>query len=133
MSEKIEVTDKEIQTPAPTPNVMQEDFSKFIEDYVFLLREMGTFVTTMGTTELKHPDMFELVKKFGSPEMLSEFVDKIPPEILALLFKTMVRFTKLAQIKDVMALSPQEKIDVGKEMVQISLDLSELMKKVRGY
>ncbi|HEX9863242.1 MAG TPA: hypothetical protein VGB11_08200 [Candidatus Bathyarchaeia archaeon] len=110
----------------------QDDFAKFIEDYVFLLGEMGAFVTTMGKTEQKHPDMFEQVKKLASPEVLSEFVDKVPPDILAILFKTMMRFTKISQIKDIMTLPPQEKIDVGTEMIQISQDLSELMKKVRG-
>ena len=117
-----------------TPKILvQDDFAKFIEDYVFLLGEMGNFVTTMGKTEQKHPDLFEQVKKLSSPEVLSEFVDKIPPDILAILFKTLMRFARISQIKDIMTLPPQEKIDVGTEMVQISQELGELMKKVRGF
>jgi hypothetical protein len=94
---------------------------------------MGNFVTTMGKTELKHPDLFEQVKKLSSPEVLSEFIDKIPQDVLAILFKTLMRFARISQIKDIMTLPPQEKIEVGTEMVQISQELGELMKKVRGF
>jgi hypothetical protein len=133
MEGKIEMSIEKTQTPETPQILVQNDFAKFIEDYVFLLGQMGNFVTKMGKTELKHPDLFEQVKKLSSPEVLSEFIDKIPQDVLAILFKTLMRFARISQIKDIMTLPPQEKIEVGTEMVQISQELGELMKKVRGF
>lgn len=122
---------EEITNPE-TPEA-DEDFLKFVEDYIYLLKEMGTFVVTMGKTEQKHPDMFEQVKKLGSPEVLETLVDKIPPDILASMFKTLIKFIRLGKVNDVMSLPPDEKIGIGEEMITISDELKELMKKVRGY
>ena len=127
MGEGIKLSVKEIVN-TETQKV-NEDFLRFVEDYICLLKEMGNFVVTMGNTEQKHPDMFEQVKKLGSPEVLETLVDKIPPDILASMFKTLIRFTKLAQVSDVISLRPEKKITVGEEMIAISNELNVLMKK----
>lgn len=114
-----------------TPEVT-EDFLKFVEDYIYLLKQMGNFIVTMGNTEQKHPDMFEQVKKLGSPEVLETLVDRVPPEILTKMFKTLIRFARLSQVNNIMALPPAEKISIGKEMMALSEGLNELMNKVKG-
>jgi len=122
--------ESQLDTTKKNELVTMKEFPNFMREFISMVSAMGTFLKTMGNIEKRNPALLENMKNFSSPENLELFVEKAPPEILGLLFKTMIRFTKLSQIKDVMLLSPDEKIQVGEEMEKVSQDLSDLLKKI---
>ena len=100
-----------------------------IDAFITLLKEYGSFIGRIGELEKKNPNLFKRIKDFASPEVLESFVEEVPPEITGLMLKTFVRMAKLSQIKDVMALSADEKIEHAKEIELIIKDLLEITKK----
>lgn len=100
-----------------------------VDAFITLLKEYGSFIGRIGELEKKNPDLFKRIKDFGSPEVLESFVEEVPPEITGLMLKTFIRMAKLSQIKDVMALSADEKIEHAKEIELIIKDLLEIVKK----
>ena len=100
-----------------------------IDAFITLLKEYGSFIGRIGELEKKNPNLFKRIQDFGSPEALERFVEETPPEITGLMLKTFVRMVKLSQIKDVMALSADEKIKHAKEIELVINELLEILKK----
>lgn len=119
-----EISCEEIIKPA--------DIINLLDAFIIFLKEYGSFIGRIGEIEKKDPDIFKKLKEFSSPEILESFLDRVPSEIAGLMLKTFIRMARVSQVKDVMALSPDQKIEHAKEIELIVKDLLEMLKEMRS-
>ena len=112
--------------------IESDELLYLLDAFITLLKEYGSFIGRIGEIEKKNPNLFKKIKDLGSREFLESFVEEVPPEITGLMLKTFIRMAKLSQIKDVMALPADEKIEHAKEIELIIKDLLEILKKARS-
>lgn len=108
------------------------DLLYILDAFIIFLKEYASFIGRIGEIEKKNPDLFKRMMEFSSPEILEKFIEQVPPEIAGLLLKTFIRMAKLSQVKDVMALSADQKIEHSKEIELIMKDMLELLKTLRS-
>lgn len=111
---------------------MDKEMKEFIETSIVYLKSMGTFAQKVGKVEKKYPEALEIMEKISSPEVLTEFVSKAPPEVVVTILKIFIKAGGLSSKLDkgMGKLTADEKIEVGKELIALANDLSDLMKKV---
>lgn len=109
-----------------------QEIDEFINVSIVYLKSLGTFAKKIGEVEKKHPEALKIMEKISSPEILTEFVSKAPPEIVVGMLKILIRASSLSTKmgKDLSALTADEKISVGKELIALANEMSELMKMV---
>jgi hypothetical protein len=109
----------------------ERQIKEFIEAFVEYLKGMGAFAITIGETEQKYPQAFEMMAEMASPENIANFISKAPPEIVVKMFEFMLRASSLTakMQRKLNELSADEKIQLGKEMVELAESVSELMRK----
>jgi hypothetical protein len=109
----------------------QRQIKEFIEAFVEYLKGMGTFAIKIGETEKKYPGAFQMMAEMASPESIADFISKAPPKIVAKMFEFMLRASSLStrMQKKLNELSADEKMQLGKEMIELAENVSELMRK----
>lgn len=112
---------------------MDEEMKEFVKASILYLKSMGTFAKKVGEIEKRYPEAFKIMEKLSSPDTLTEFVTKAPPEIVVSMLKIFIRAGSLSSKmgKRMDTLTPDEKIDLGKELVALANDLSDLMEKLK--
>jgi hypothetical protein len=113
----------------------QQQIKEFIEAFIEYLRSMGTFAKKIGEIETKYPNAFKMMAKMVSPETLSEFITKAPPEIVVKMFEFLLRASSLSakMQKGMPELTADEKIELGNELIKLAEDVSALMKKAEEF
>ena len=111
--------------------IKPDDLLYLLDAFVTFLKEYGSFIRRIGEIEKKDPDLFKKLKEFSSPEILETFLEKVPSEIAGLMLKTFIRMARLSQVKDVMELSPDQKIEHAKEIELIVKELLEMWEKLK--
>ena len=116
-----------------TKKKMTSEIEEFIEASILYLKSMGAFAKKVGEVEKKYPEAFEMMEKMSSPEALTEFVEKLPPDILVTMLKLLIRAGGVSSKmrKEMSELTPDEKIEIGKELIAMANDISKLMKKTK--
>jgi hypothetical protein len=114
-----------------TSSPEQRQITEFIEAFVEYLKGMGAFAIKIGETEQKYPQAFKMMAEMASPENIANFISKAPPEIVAKMFEFMLRASSLTakMQRKLNELSADEKVQLGKEMVELAESVSELMRK----
>jgi hypothetical protein len=108
-----------------------QQITEFIEAFVEYLKSMGTFAIRIGETEQKYPSAFQMMTEMSSPENIAKFVSKAPPEIVVKMLEFMLRASSLTtkMQRNLNELSADEKVQLGKELIELGGTVSELMKK----
>ena len=114
-----------------TDSTEQRQIKEFIEAFIEYLKSMGTFAIKIGETEQKYPHALQMMAEMASPENIANFISKAPPEIVVKMFEFMLRASSLTakMQRKLNELSADEKIQLGKEMVELAENVSELMRK----
>lgn len=110
---------------------MPVEMKEFAMAFILFLKSMGTFAKKIGQAEKKYPEAFKMMEKISSPEVLTEFVSKAPPQVVVTTLKIFIRAGSLSSKmkKEMSELTPDEKIELGKELIALADDLSDLLKK----
>jgi len=102
-----------------------------IEMVRYVLDAYGSFAEKLGTIQRDHKDAFEAMMSPSSlmqlPEMLSKLSEKNPElnSMLTMMFIKMSTF--LPQISNLMNLTAEEKIKLGKNLKSITKDIDALL------
>lgn len=114
-----------------TDSTEQQQIKEFIEAFVEYLKGMGAFAIKIGETEQKYPQAFKMMAEMASPENIAKFISKVPPEIVVKMLEFMLRASSLTakMQRKLNELSADEKIQLGKEMIELAESVSELMRK----
>jgi len=114
-----------------TSSLGEQQIKEFIEAFVEYLKGMGVFAIKIGETEQKYPQAFKMMAQMASPENIAYFISKAPPEIVVKMFEFMLRASSLTakMQRKLNELNSDEKIQLGKEMVELAESVSELMRK----
>lgn len=114
-----------------TDSTEQQQIKEFIEAFVEYLKGMGAFAIKIGETEQKYPQAFKMMAEMASPENIAKFISKAPPEIVVKMLEFMLRASSLTakMQRKLNELSADEKIQLGKEMIELAESVSELMRK----
>lgn len=106
------------------------EFLNLLKIFISMLSENGKLITKMGEIEKKFPKEFKMMREF-SAEKLDAFVEKTPPEIAGLFLKIMLRTAAIGpKTSMAMELPAEEKIDLGKQIAELTKDMEILLKKV---
>jgi len=97
---------------------------------VDLMSTIGKFAETIGRLEKDYSEAFVAFKTIGqSPQLLDILVSKAPPDTIGIFIKLIIRLTVIqSKLSKLMELPADEKIKLGKDLIQISEDFRELVK-----
>lgn len=108
----------------------KNEAKELAEMYKYLLDAYGQFAETLGKIQQTHKkaymSMFSLEAATKLPEMLSEISEKKPElsKLLTGIFVKMVAF--LPKLSNLMNLSAEEKIQLGRNLKSLAKDFNEL-------
>jgi len=110
---------------------MAQEIKEFIDVSIVYLKSLGTFAKKIGEVEKRYPEALKMMQHISSPETLTGFVSKAPPEIVVSLLKIFIRASSLSTKmgKDISELTADEKIELGKELIALANEMSGLMKR----
>jgi len=108
----------------------QQQIKEFVEAFIEYLKSMGTFAVKIGETERKYPHALQMMAEMSSPENVANFISKAPQEIIVKLLGLILRASSLSakMQRSLNELSAEEKIQLGNEMIELAIDISDLMK-----
>jgi len=109
----------------------KDEAKELAEMYKYMLDAYGQFAETLGKIQQAHKEayesMFSLEAAARLPEMLSELSEK-KPELGKLLTGMFVKIaTFLPRLGNLMNLSANEKIELGRNLKSLSKDFDELL------
>jgi len=109
----------------------KDEAKELVEMYKYMLVAYGQFAETLGKVQQTHKEayetMFSLEAAARLPEMLSELSEK-KPELGKLLTGIFVKIaTFLPSLGNLMNLSANEKIQLGRNLKSLSKDFDELL------
>lgn len=109
----------------------EQQIKEFIEAFIEYLKGMGAFAIKIGETEKRYPNAFKMMAEMASPEKIADFISKAPPEIVVKMLEFIIRASSLSikMQKGLNQLTADEKIALGKEMIDLAKSVSGLMKK----
>lgn len=110
---------------------MKKEFAGFAEALILYFKSMGKFAKKVGEIEKKYPEAFKIMGDLASPETLGEFVKNAPPKVVVKMFEFILRASALSvkMRKGMGELTADEKIELGKGMIKLADDLSEILKE----
>jgi len=113
-----------------TDSIEQQQIKEFVEAFIEYLKSMGAFAIKIGETEQKYPHALRMMAEMASPENIADFISKAPQEIIVKLLGLILRASSLGSKmqRSLNELSAEEKIQLGNEMIELAIDISDLMK-----
>jgi len=106
-----------------------EEYKSLTRSFIRWLESYGTLIKTMGEIEKSSGKSFEeLSREFTKPEILSQLIERLPPDLAGKFFALFLELTRLLS-KDIRRLSSEEKIKVGKKLIELSKELEHLIFK----
>ncbi len=117
-----------------TTAVNSKKYETLIHLFIKWLESYGALIKTIGEVEKSSGKSFEeLVREFMRAEMISQLIEKIPPNLAGELFAIFLELVRLMS-KDVRKLTPEEKINVGSKLVELSKRIEDLIfRKLLNY
>jgi len=114
--------------------VDEKEYEILIRSFIKWLESYGTLIKTIGEIEKSSGKSFEdLSREFTKAEILSRLIEKIPPTLAGELFALFIELTRLMS-KDVRKLTPDEKIEIGSKLTNLSRRIEEfIFKKLVEY
>lgn len=101
---------------------------------VSLLRAYGNFAKAIGDIQSKSPEAYELIIEFGksAPEILKRIAERSPPAVIGTYVQVSVRLLELQdKMNNIMQLSPEEKMKLGEELVDIANSYEQVLVKIK--
>jgi len=97
---------------------------------VDMMSAIGKFAETLGKVEKNYEEAFLAFKTIGqSPRLLETLIGKAPPETIGVFMKLIIRMTVVqSQLSKLMELSADEKIKLGKDLIDIAEEFKKLIK-----
>ena len=87
----------------------------------------GELVKVIGEVEQSSGKTFEeLAREFTRPEIISEILEKLPASLAGRFFALFLEISRLMS-KDVRRLKPEEKVELGKKLIETSKELEKLV------
>lgn len=111
----------------------EKDFQTLIHVVSQILKVYGDFVFSFGTIENEYSDFIIILEKLGyfAPTLMGRFIEEAPPEIVRDFMKTFIKlffiFPKLGKL---MELEPNEKIKLGKDLIELADDFQAYKKLI---
>lgn len=94
---------------------------------------MDFFGRTLELTGYLEKEGFTPSKFLQDSELISEFVEKAPPEVLGKFVKVLLRAASLSsQYKNVKDMTADEKIKLGHALRELAKDFHDLLKSIEG-
>jgi len=110
--------------------VFSEELLNAIADAI---RLMGDYLIKYGTIE-KQVDLDEFFNRIKDPTELFEAIREMPEDVGREFGALMFSFMKILSIKkDISAMTPDEKIQIGGELKKISRRIKRIAKKIKKY
>ena len=107
--------------------VDEEKYETFIHSFIKWLEAYGALVKAIGEIEQSSGKSFEeLSREFTKAEIISRMIEKIPANLAGRFFALFLEITRLMGT-DIRRLKPEEKIEVGSKLVDLSKELKELI------
>ncbi len=101
--------------------------------FVNFLKAYGEFLETVGRVEKESgKTVEELFKEALKPENYSKLVKNLPKDLLGEFFYIMLSIASL-HIKKINEMTPEEKIEIGKQIVELSKRLEEVLMKIEEW
>jgi len=114
-----------------TNSAEEQQIEEYIKASIEYLKSMGTFAIKIGETEKKYPHAIKMMTEMASPENLANFISKAPPRIVAKMLECMLRASSLSakMQKNFNALTADEKIEIGNEILQLAENFIALIRE----
>ena len=110
------------------------DIFSLMKVVVDLLRAYGNFAKSVGEIQQRNADAYELILEFGkaAPQILKSLAEKSPPAVLGTYVQISLRLLELQEkMNKIMQLSPEEKMELGEELVQIANSYEQVLAKIK--
>ncbi len=105
----------------------RERYETFIRLFIRWLETYGELVKVIGEMEQSSGKTFEeLAREFTKPEVISEIIEKIPASLAGKFFALFLEISRLMS-KDIRRLKPEEKVELGKKLIETSKELEKLV------
>lgn len=95
---------------------------------------MGDLATKLAEIEETNKEIPELIRIISSDPkpFLSKLIEQASAEEVKTLMRTMLKIDELSpRLSDLFAMSPEEKKEIGEELIRLSGEMKEAYKKAR--
>ena len=98
------------------------------------LEASGKLLLSIGELEKSSgKSMTELQRDLLRPDILAEVVKRAPPEVSSTMFYVLLKLAALIpRFKDLSKMSPDEKVEVGKELIELSKQWLNVINRFMG-
>ncbi|MCS7364770.1 MAG: hypothetical protein NDF54_04955 [archaeon GB-1867-035] len=113
-------------------NSIENMMKEYSEALVTFFETFGKIITMIGKLEKKTgKNTEEMMKEFLKPETLVELSKKVPPEIFGEMMSLILEIATMKS-KDIVKLTPEEKIKLGSKFLNLAKRLKKLLKELEA-